>query len=454
MSGRGASLSGWAGPFAVLVLLLALLIPAGAAAAYLPPGSGWDDHSQLPYSYANDISFGDATHGWIVGQRDDPSTTPTTYFGAIVATTDGGATWTNQAPGTTAILNGVSSVGTSQAWAVGDGGHILATADGGSTWTAQTSGTAVDLNDVVFTDALRGWAVGRDGTIRVTANGGATWTGQVSGTTDSLHQASFPDATHGWIVTAPYPQGQPSSIIATGNGGVTWSTQLSGVNDEITAVSFPDATHGWAVTFDGTLYSTSDGGATWGSRQMTDSSNHPTAMVFVDATHGWATGGTENEPWGTYIWATSNGGATWTLQNKGGGPEEGMEAIAFPDLLHGYVAGNSGSVMSTRTGGAAPVTLKISGLHGGRVTLGNRVTASGKVIPGYEAGDRVTVTVQRKRGAHWVAATSSARTQTATGAYSWRYRPTALGTYRMKASVRATTGHPAAKTLWKTFSVR
>ena len=117
-------------------------------------------------------------------------------------------------------------------------------------------------------------------------------------------------------------------------------------------MSFPDAAHGWAVTFNGMLYSTANGGATWDHHRMTDSSNHPTAMVFVDATHGWATGGTENEPWGTYIWVTKDGGATWTLQNKGGGPEEGMEAIAFPDLLHGYVVGDSGSVMSTRTGGS------------------------------------------------------------------------------------------------------
>jgi hypothetical protein len=339
------------------------------------------------------------------------------------------------------------------AWAVGLDGAIVATSNG-STWSAQLSATTQDLNAVAFPDAGHGWAVGDGGVIRVTSNGGALWGGQVSGTTADITCVAFPDgdAAHGWVV-ARDDSANTSSIIATDNGGGVWAEQLA-VAGEITSISFPDALHGWAITFNGVLYSTSDGGDTWGNRSVTGSDDHPGGIVFVDATHGWMTGGTETEPWGTYIWATADGGVNWTLQNKGGGPERGMDAIAFPDLLHGYVVGESGSVMRTSTGGKPPVTLKLSGLRGGSVRLGRRVTASGKVTPAHEAGDRVTVTVQRKRGGRWVAAGSSARNQTLAGAYEWKHRPRATGTYRMRASGRAAGGYPAARTTWKGFSVR
>jgi photosystem II stability/assembly factor-like uncharacterized protein len=51
--------------------------------------------------------------------------------GTIVRTTDGGATWTPQASGTTNILHGVSFVDANTGTAVGDSGTILRTDTGG-----------------------------------------------------------------------------------------------------------------------------------------------------------------------------------------------------------------------------------------------------------------------------------------------------------------------------------
>lgn len=61
-------------------------------------------------------------------------------------------------------------------WAVGEDGTILATGDGGKTWTPQTSGTKALLNSVHFTaDGQRGWAVGAGGPIIATGDGGRLW---------------------------------------------------------------------------------------------------------------------------------------------------------------------------------------------------------------------------------------------------------------------------------------
>src|SRR5215470_12244769 len=68
-----------------------------------------------------------------------------------------------------------------RAWAVGAGGTILATTDGGKTWTPQTSGVAAALWSVHFhAEGQRGWAVGEGGTILATTDGGKTWTPQTS----------------------------------------------------------------------------------------------------------------------------------------------------------------------------------------------------------------------------------------------------------------------------------
>ena len=61
-------------------------------------------------------------------------------------------------------------------WAVSGKGTILATRDGGATWTAQKSGTGQHLYGVDFAGPETGWAVGDRGTILATCDGGATWT--------------------------------------------------------------------------------------------------------------------------------------------------------------------------------------------------------------------------------------------------------------------------------------
>ena len=238
----------------VLLALVGLLVFCGPALAYLPPGSGWESMDQEPYTFLCGVAFSDATHGWAVGQDYDASATPS-YFGAIAATTDGAATWTDQAPGTTAVLLAVATTDATHAWAVGLDGTIVATSNG-STWSPQTSGTAQTLNAVAFPDAAHGWAVGDDGVIRVTSNGGADWGGQVSGTTYDISCVTFPegDTTNGWVVAYDYGAAT-SKVIGTTNGGGTWTEKLS-VTGEITSISFPDALHGWAVTFNGLLYYT------------------------------------------------------------------------------------------------------------------------------------------------------------------------------------------------------
>ena len=119
---------------AVLALLLALALTAGASAFISAGDGGWFAQGEQPRISLDGVYTSDATHAWVVGES-----------GTILATTDGGATWSKQSSGTTEWLLSVAFVDSTHGWAVGFGGTILATTDGGATWRAQSPGSCGDL---------------------------------------------------------------------------------------------------------------------------------------------------------------------------------------------------------------------------------------------------------------------------------------------------------------------
>ena len=83
----------------------------------------------------------------------------------------------------------MSFVNARRGWSVGTSGAILATTDGGATRKEQRSGTTQGLNGVAFANTRDGWVVSGDaafgyqsGLILVTTDSGATWKKQVPDT--------------------------------------------------------------------------------------------------------------------------------------------------------------------------------------------------------------------------------------------------------------------------------
>ena len=79
--------------------------------------------------------------------------------------------------GTTDDLYAVSFVDDSYGWAVGSGGTILATSNGGATWSRQISHTTYTLETVTATSLWDAWVGGDYGTVLATSSGGNVWTG-------------------------------------------------------------------------------------------------------------------------------------------------------------------------------------------------------------------------------------------------------------------------------------
>ena len=186
--------------------------------------------------------------GWAVGSG-----------GAIIHTTDAGASWAQQTTPTTAALYDVGFASERLGIAVGSGGVVLRTTDGGTTWAPTNSGTNARLRRLDMIDTLNAWAVGDSGKIIHSTDGGASWVAQVSGTTGQLYGVDFITADIGWAV------GQGPCVLKTTDGGVSWGPMNPPAASGTlwTSVSFQDPLHGWATSLSGIIVSSINGGQSW-----------------------------------------------------------------------------------------------------------------------------------------------------------------------------------------------
>ena len=384
--------------------------PVAAAAASGQSGarSGWSVQRSGASETLTAVSFPDRLHGHVVGAG-----------GTILATNDGGRSWTQQyactssAPCTsrssdrvTNALDGVSFPDQTHGWAVGVGGTILATADGGQTWSqqlacAQTAAAVVQqycqpqsadrvtqaLRSVSFVDSAHGWAVGSGETMLATADGGRTWVQQIAclwqtpAYNPNLFQAvgpngvpaaqraaqapcpprpqtipardlwsvSFIDQLHGVAV------GAGSWAVFTEDGGQNWyggqvpktMLQLRGVTMTVANIDDlnQDAMH--AVGVAGQVLVSGLKGAHWwygtgGNDELTGqpsvTTNTLNAVDFTDHMNGHAVGE------GGTIVVTSDEGQHWSLEPSG--TTNALNGVSFADAHHGFAVGDGGTILA------------------------------------------------------------------------------------------------------------
>ena len=163
-----------------------------------------------------------------------------------------------------------------RAFIVGDRGKVLLTEDGGIHFKRIDIGTNLAVFAIQMADDKVGYLAGQDGLMMRTSDGGMTWQRLDSKTHLYLFDLSFPDAQHGFIV------GDRSVVLSTDDGGRTFlKRQLQRI--------FPPSMADYALPYEEpVLYSTK----------------------FVDDNHGWVVGEMGR------IWATDNGGKTWSEQQQ------------------------------------------------------------------------------------------------------------------------------------------
>jgi photosystem II stability/assembly factor-like uncharacterized protein len=266
---------------------------------------------------------------WVAGQD-----------GLILHSGDGGKTWTPQesraefvdTDGTRkhAYLFAITGLDAQHLWAVGDRSTLVASVDGGATWTYQkvkaagaVMGAEEELAaadpvfyDVRFTDPAHGWVVGEFGKIFYTGDGGATWSEQ---NTSLLEKSGYFDpldlpSLFGLFVADPQHAsacGIEGHIARTSDGGVEWAYDPLDVGDIkmqdplFDLREFPDGS-GWAVGAAGEIFRRAAGETSWKRANIgQDVLTWLRAIDFSDPQNGWMVGGFG------LIFRTTDGGKTW-----------------------------------------------------------------------------------------------------------------------------------------------
>ncbi len=297
-------------------------------------------------------------------------------------------------------VNALSCPTTADCWAVGSNSAgawaVVATTDGGLTWSSDPlpsrTGTLEGVDCPTVSDC---WAVGRDsagqGAVVATTDGGRTWRAQaVPRGTNSLDGVSCPTTLACWAVAGTGVDGQwtqSSGVVATTNGGGTWNTQgLPFGIVSLDGVSCPTASDCWATGIDSNglaaIVATTDGGSSWATEAV-PTFNGEIDSIFLavscpTSTDCWAVGladSIEPPPVGpcgssytlAMVVATTDGGRTWNAQTLPSSYSSGDDGEVFSGIVQlvgvscptrsdcwaaGDGSGGTGVVATTTDGGS------------------------------------------------------------------------------------------------------
>ncbi|MBF7731467.1 hypothetical protein ISX93_15480 [Pseudomonas sp. N040] len=144
--------------------------------------------------------------------------------GHIIYSDDQGQTWVQAKVPTRALLTAVFFVDAMHGWAVGHDAQILASTDGGATWTLQFEDPEREspLIDVWFENLEHGIASGAYGTLLETTDGGKSWEdiGDLLDNEDGVHLNSIIQVKDGGLLIA----GEMGLIFRSFDNGQSWET--------------------------------------------------------------------------------------------------------------------------------------------------------------------------------------------------------------------------------------
>lgn len=268
----------------------------------------------------------------------------TGYFGFgagyVIRTTDGGATWQQISCGSGATVSAFDRFANGDLVAVGEGGRVLTREAGAPRWRLRATLGTSNLEAVQVLGAQEVVAVDQTGRVFRSADGGATWSPFASSPPAlSAADLHFSSALDGWVVGQGF---SGAALFHTVDGGATW-TPVPDFQGTYVAVDFVGA-NGWALAVYGTLWRTTDGGASWSEHELPGNALALYDVDFWSGAVGYAVGGSG------YAARTDDGGASWQLLPTPSVDDQLTDlALIGPDELWASTAG--GRLLYSATGG-------------------------------------------------------------------------------------------------------
>ncbi|MHB1686471.1 MAG: YCF48-related protein [Ignavibacteriaceae bacterium] len=328
------------------------------------------------YEAIVDITMIDKLHFWIC-----------TDAGRILATSDGGTTWSIQFYDTTKtqFMNYIKMFDLNNGIAMGDAFNtsnpalFLKTTDGGTNW--------ISVNDSAFIGAGSGATWMRLDFVNIntgyfretgitpqklfkTTNGGKNWL-STNFPYEGGELVKFYDENLGLVVNMDYQNPNISwQMCRTTDGGNTWDTFNMGSKDWPNDIEFipGNPSKVWYVDL-GSLYYSQDTGRTWTEQKIYNGKLWGRDLVFTDSTHGWLLCDS-----GRVFYTNNNGGnITGIKRNPVTIHAEFMLVQNYPNPF------NPTTNIQYAIGSSQFVTLKIFDLLGREIaTLVNEEQSEGK----------------------------------------------------------------------------
>ncbi|MFW3899420.1 WD40/YVTN/BNR-like repeat-containing protein [Pseudomonas bharatica] len=184
--------------------------------------------------------------------------------GHILFSDDQGKTWTQAKVPTRQLLTAVTFVDDKHGWAVGHDAQILASSDGGATWSKQYEDLSREapLLDVWFENPQHGLAIGAYGAMLETTDGGQHWqdVGDRLDNPDGLHLNGIARVKDAGLVIV----GEQGSLYRSSDDGQTWEKLESPYEGSFFGViGTAQANTLLAYGLRANLYRSTDFGSTW-----------------------------------------------------------------------------------------------------------------------------------------------------------------------------------------------
>lgn len=222
-------------------------------------GITWSLQNSGVFSWLNSVQFFDANTGFAVGSKDSNR--------VILKTTNGGTNWQVLVRNNQSRLYSVAVLSPLVVYCVGDSGAVIYSSNGGASWVNQVSGATSTLRDVIFKSYQSfniGWIAGKNGVILSTINGGTNWVNHSFNTTN-FYGIDFGSPDSGYVCGR-------GRIYKTINGGTNWYQQTTPVADTVNIKSIfcINAQNVWAVPWSGQLIYTTNGGGPIGIQPISN----------------------------------------------------------------------------------------------------------------------------------------------------------------------------------------
>ncbi|MEW5884841.1 MAG: YCF48-related protein [Armatimonadota bacterium] len=279
----------------------------------------------------------------------------------VIHSSDGGLTWETEAVfENQPSLQAIQFIDRDLGWVVG-GRALLRSTDGGRTWTDELDSLPlnnVGFGDVAFRGRERGIVVGsefdpddpvsgeRFPAVLYTGDGGTTW--QLADVPRQvgveLDDACLGESGLGLAVGTGAFGG--TLALLTRDGGVTWSDITASV--PLAAVVACPGEDLWALGggVGPSVLRSSTGGETWedlSSRVPIEAGVQ--GVAFADSDNGWLLGASRRGS-GVVIVRTRDAGQTWSRQPVPGEARTDLWAVAFASVNDGVIVGSELSIDS------------------------------------------------------------------------------------------------------------